>query len=165
MEEEKSIFDHLRKREIPMPDPSYFEALASQIPLKKSGKAARIIPLRRIIIWSGAAAAAIVLAFFTLMPDSGKEVNLVAELQDLSHCDVYAYVEDHLEEFDTELIVSVLPEENVESVELPAAKESIPLHTEPLPETVDFNTLEQDDILDYLESIGLETTDLDDIEI
>jgi hypothetical protein len=93
------------------------------------------------------------------------EVNLIAALDELSDEEVIRYVENHLHEFDTELIVSVLPDENVESVELYAPEAQTPVSNEPQPTEVDFNSLEEDDILEYLESMGLERTDLEDLEI
>lgn len=165
MEDEKSIFNHLRPRKIETPDTAWFESLVEQIPAKNQVKPVRIISLQRsVLIWSLGAAAVLAIAVFNFVPDTNEEdLNLVAALQDIPDDDVYGYVESHLDEFDTELLIEVLPAEKVESVELDNPTEDLSLHSEPLPEEINFNSLEEEDILDYLESIGLEPTDLNHI--
>ena len=166
MESEKSIFDQIRKREIPTPDTAYFESLARKISENQADKNPIIINLRRrVIIWSMSAAAVIALVVFSIIPEPSEQVNLSASLQEISKEEVYAYINDHLDEFDAELITSTLPSENVGTIEFELPIIELPEKTESASEEINFDSVDDEDILEYLEIIGLDPVDLEEIEI
>jgi hypothetical protein len=117
MKSKKDLLDHLKPVKIDTPDSEFFETLASQIvkehPIVKR-KGNNNLRIMRMAL---AAAAVIVMAFvlmksFSIEPQStSPEKTLLSEIQDE---DIYAYVEEHIEEFSIEEITETLTEDDLD---------------------------------------------------
>src|SRR3989338_164891 len=156
------IFEYLQKRTIDTPNPEYFESMAQKILAEQNTPLKRVPYLKRIVLWSSAAAAAILL--FLLIPHNApsEKINLALELNALSKADVLSYVHEHLEEFDTDMLVDAVPSENIETISLITETES-PEYSVISQAPVNFDVLDTKDILEYLENEGLDIYDLDEI--
>ncbi len=163
METPKELFDHLKARPVETPDASYFEALAQAVIEQEKP---RVIPLyKRPIVWMTAAAAAIALLVIFRPADAPVEENVLLALNEISHEDVFNYVDEHIDEFEIEMLAEAIPSENIEPVSL-TTPEPVATPVETVPETtLDFDEINKDDILDYLESEGLDVYELDDTEL
>lgn len=162
MKTNSDIFEYLKKRKIDTPNPEYFESMSQKIIAEQSTPLRKVSSLKRIVLWSSAAAAAILL--FLMIPKDApvEKVNLAQELNALSDADVLSYVHEHLDEFDTEILVAAVPTENIETVSF--VTETEPIENSNISQTsINFDDLDKDDILEYLESEGLEIYDLDEI--
>ena len=117
MKSKKDLLDHLKPVKIDAPDSEFFETLASQVVkehpiVKRKGK-----NNLRIMRMALAAAAVIVMAFvlmksFSIEPQStSPEKTLLLEIQD---DDIYAYVEEHIDEFSIEEITETLTEDDLD---------------------------------------------------
>jgi len=117
MKSKKDILDHLKPIKIDAPDSEFFETLASQVVkehpiVKRKGK-----NNMRIMRMAMAAAAVLVLAFvlmksFSIEPQiKSPEKTLLWEIQD---DEIYAYVEEHIDEFSIEEITETLTEDDLD---------------------------------------------------
>ena len=116
MKSKKDILDHLQPIKIDAPDSEFFETLASQVVkehpiVKRKGK-----NNLRIMKMAMAAATVLVLAFvlmksFSIEPQSvNSEKPLLSEIQDEA---IFAYVDEHIDEFSIEEITETLSEEDL----------------------------------------------------
>jgi len=163
METKPDIFEYLKKREIETPNPEYFESIALKILAEQATPLKQVSPVKRIVLWSASIAATAMLIFL-LIPSNPpvEKVNLAFELNALSEVDVLSYVHDHLDEFDTEMLVAAVPVENIEAISLVPEIES-PEFTVISDAPINFDALDTKDILEYLENEGLDVYDLDEI--
>ena len=117
MKSKKELLDHLKPVKIDAPDSEFFETLASQIvkkhPIVKR-KGSNNLQIMRIVL----AAAAVVVIAFVLMKNfsiesqsTSLEKTFLSEIQDE---DIYAYVEEHIEEFSIEEITETLTEDDLD---------------------------------------------------
>ena len=116
MKSKKDILDHLQPIKIDAPDSEFFETMASQVVkehpiVKRKGK-----NNLRIMRMAMAAAAVLVLAFvlmksFSIEPQSvNSEKPLLSEIQDEA---IFAYFDEHIDEFSIEEITETLTEEDL----------------------------------------------------
>ena len=117
MKSKKDLLDHLKPVKIDAPDSEFFETLASQVVkehpvVKRKGE-----NNLRIMRMALTAAAVIVMAFvlmksFSIKPQSiSPEKTLFSEIQD---DEIYAYVEEHIDEFSIEEITEILTEDDLD---------------------------------------------------
>lgn len=117
MKSKKDLLDHLKPVKIDALDSEFFETLASQVVkehpvVKRKGK-----NKLRIMRMALTAAAVIVMAFvlmksFSIKPQSiSPEKTLFSEIQDDG---IYAYVEEHIDEFSMEEITEILTEDDLD---------------------------------------------------
>ena len=116
MKSKKDLLDHLKPVKIDAPDSEFFETLASQVVkehpiVKRKGK-----NNLRIMRTALAAAVVIVMAFVLIKSFSievqsvNMEKSLLSEIQDE---EIYAYVDEHIDEFSIEEITETLTEEDL----------------------------------------------------
>ena len=160
MNEEKDIFDFIEKRKVDVPDKAYFENLTQKI---VSSQKTRVIPFyKQPITWIGAAAA-VALIFMVVRFESPQEVvepNVLVALDDIPREDILAYVEDNIEDFDIDLISEYIPKSALESKRIEIENEEV--DGDPAIETISFDDITTDDILDYFEDEDIDFSDLDD---
>lgn len=162
MKTNTDIFEYLKKRTIETPNPEYFESLAQKIIAEQPTPLRRVSPIKRILLWSSAAAAILLVVLLIPNDAPAEKVNLALELNEIPEADVLSYVNEHLDEFETELLVAAVPNENIETVSL--VTETDPIDNSTISQTpVNFDALDTDDILEYLENEGLDIYDLDEI--
>ena len=116
MKSKKDILDHLEPIKIDAPDSEFFETLASQVVkehpiIKRKGK-----NNLRIMRMAMAAAAVLVLAFVLMknfsieVQNTNTEKPLLSEIQDEA---IFAYIDEHIDEFSIEEITENLTEEDL----------------------------------------------------
>jgi hypothetical protein len=164
----------LKPRKTPIPDASYFEALAnSVIDSQKEKELAtpnktKIVPLyKRRSLWIGAAAAVFIAGI--LIVNFNKTVEIDSDpllaLNGVSSNDVYDYIDENIEDFETDLIVEVLNESSVDDMSFVKVEtaESIPEETDiATSEPISFDDIDSDDILDYFNEEGIDSEDFED---
>ena len=151
MKKGKDILDHLRPEKIKTPDNDFFEALASKIAVKHPINRNRNRILPRVIGMSFAAAAVLIIDV-VLFKDFSQPVAKTkvdkALFADINDEEIYAYVDEHLDDFSIEEI-----EERFSSEELVYIDVEIGLDL--------FSDISKDEIMDYIEN---ENIDLDEFE-
>lgn len=180
MEEKNDIFDHLKPGKTPVPDASYFEALANSViesqqeNQPETKKETKIIPLyKRPITWIGAAAAIFIAGM--LIVNFNKTVETDSDpllaLTEVSSDDVYNYIDENIEDFETDLIVEALSQSDVDEMSFtePEKKESDSEEEETntnttTTETISFDDIDTDDILQYFNEQGFDSEDFEEDE-
>ena len=158
MEPNKDIFDHLNLGEVETPDTSYFEQLAKNV---VESQQLKIIPLyKKPIIWIGTAAA-IFAIMFVLNIGENSEQNVLLALNDIPTEEVFAYIDEHIEDFDTDLISEVLEEENINPVDF--IEENLSAQPEIENTDLDFENINTEEILEYLQEEAIDLNDEDEI--
>lgn len=169
MSEEKNILDHIKPRKVEVPDQSYFKALANEIIEKESDSSKVIQMWRKPVIWiTSAAAVSALIIFSTQFYKPQNETDLLLALNEISNEEIFSYIDENIEEFDTELIASFV-DDNDESISFatePNYTDSTQVKKDPktndtniLPESID-----RDAILDYLEDQEINVDELSDDE-
>jgi hypothetical protein len=176
MEEKNDIFDHLKPRKTQVPDASYFEALANSVIESQQEKAVapkeetKIIPLyKRPVVWLGAVAAVFIAGILIVNFSKTTEIDSdpLLALNEVSSEAVYSYIDENIEDFETELIVEAMEETDVEEMSFVVVEPEV---TEPAPEEMDiavaepisFDEIDSDDILDYFNEEGIDSEDFED---
>lgn len=179
MEEKNDIFDHLKTRKTPIPDASYFEALANSVidsqkeKESTAPKETKIIPLyKRPALWIGAVAAIFIAGILminfgnTTMTDSDP----MLALNDVSSNEVYNYIDENIDDFDTDLIVEAMNESIVDEISFtedekeksePTSEKTEVVATEP----ISFDEIDANDILEYFNEEGIDSEDLEDEDL
>lgn len=166
MEEKKDIFDHLKPRETSVPDASYFEAMAKSV--VKSQKKTPIIQLyKRPIVWIGAVAAVFIAGILIVNFNNTKETDSdpLLALNTISSDELYQYIDENIDDFDTELIVEVMNESSVDEMTInePEPNESTKtIIQETTAEAISFDDVDSEDILQYLNNEGIDSDDFED---
>ena len=168
MEEQKDIFDFIEKRKVKTPEKSYFENLSKQIIDSQKPQKTKIIPLyKRPLTWISAAAA-VVLVVITLNLDGPKPdvvsetVEVVEGLMDIPREDILAYVDENIEDFDIELIAEFIPENQLNDDYFDLEHQLHDPKDEDLVESISFDNITREDILEYLKDEDLDFSDLED---
>ncbi|MFK7784036.1 MAG: hypothetical protein AB8B56_02910 [Crocinitomicaceae bacterium] len=176
MEEKNDIFDHLKPGKTPVPDASYFEALANSViesqqeNKPETQKETKIIPLyKRPVVWIGAAAAIFIAGILIMNFDRTTETDSdpILALTEVSSSDVYDYIDENIEDFETDLIVEALSDSDVEEMSFTDVEISEPTPEETdiaIAEPISFDEIDSDDILDYFNEEGIDSEDFDEDE-
>jgi len=174
MEEKKDIFDHLKHKKSPVPDASYFESLANSVidSQKKTTieapKKSKVIPLYKgLALWIGAAAAVLIAGILIVNFNNTTELESGSLLafNELSSNEIYDYIDENIEDFDTDLIVEVLNETTVDEMSVADAETTEIPSTETnltIVDPISFDDIDADDILDYFNDEGINLEDLED---
>jgi hypothetical protein len=158
MKENEDIFDHLKKRKIETPSKDYFEALTDSIIAKQT----KVIPIgRKILYWSATAAAILVIGFVFFNFPNKTKTNILAQLEDVSTEDLIAYVDANINDFDTDQIGETLSDQEIDKLDEEYNLEMSDISLIESSESISFDNIDEQEILDYLE---LEDIDLDDLE-
>ncbi len=161
MKENEDIFEHLKKRKIETPSKDYFDALAASV-LEKESKETKVIPIgRKIFYWATAAAAILVIGFFLFNIPQQTETNILAQLDDVSTEELIAYVDENIDDFDTDQLGETLSDEEIDKLDEELSLEMSDISYVESSESISFEDIDEQDILDYLE---LEDIDLDELE-
>ena len=161
MKENEDIFDHLKKRKIETPSKDYFDALAASV-IKQELKETKVIPIGQKILYRSTAAAAILLiGLFLFNTPHQQERNILAQLDDVSTEELISYVDENIDDFETEQLGETLSDEEIDKLDEELSIEMLDISYVESSESISFNDVDEQDILDYLE---LEDIDLDELE-
>ena len=166
MKEKNDIFDHLKPRETPIPDASYFEAMAKSV--IESQKEIQIIPLyKRPVVWIGAVAAIFIagILLVNFSATSENNSNPLLALNDVSSDELYKYIDENIDDFETDLIAEALNESSVDEMNYIEAVSSEQIETKPTQtreEPISFEEIDSDDILNYFNEEGIDSEDFED---
>jgi hypothetical protein len=178
--EEQHIIDELKKRPAEVPGEDYFAGLKSDIlqrikvtdtqsppPQSPSKGGSRTIPLYRKTWFQIAAAASVVLIVSLFALNTSEERGTqVAQAQQpdwnsVSQEEVLAYIQENIDDFETEAIAQQLDSIPAWSVGEELAVNEAPVTTKAAQQKADkydelFRDIDQEDILEYLEDEELE---------
>lgn len=156
MEENKNILDFIQNKKVEQPNAAYFEKLAQEVISTQEIKK----PIfKKVFIWVAAAAAIAVAVFVFNYPQTSNSENPLIALQSIPTQTIEEYIELNIEEFEEELIAEFVEVENL------SVLENLVLESEPQENTtanINFDNIDKQDILDYLDREGLDTEDLED---
>ncbi|MCJ8291851.1 MAG: hypothetical protein HRT58_17445 [Crocinitomicaceae bacterium] len=165
MEEKNDIFDHLKPRKTPIPDASYFESMAKSV---IESQKAPIIPLyKRPVVWISAVAAIFIAGIMIVNFSTTSDINSdpLLALNDVSSDELYAYIDENIDDFETDLIVEALNESSVDEMNFiePEPAEQIEVKAEKTdPESISFDEVDSKDILDYFNEEGIDSDEFED---
>jgi hypothetical protein len=145
MKKEKDILDHLSPEKINTPDNEFFESLSTKVAKQNPRPHIKTRVLTKIISMSLATAAVLLIAFvlFKDFTQPIKELKVEQDiLFDVNDEEIYAYVDEHLDDFTTEEIEESFSDDIGSELDL-------------------FSNISQDEIMDYIEN---ENIDLDEFE-
>lgn len=177
MDKEKDIFDQLKARKTPMPDASYFASMAQSVIDSQKGTDApkkeepRIIPMyKRPIVWIGtvaaiAAAFVVGLLIVNFNQHSTEESNPLMALNEIPSTEVYEYIDENIDDFDTDLIVDALDASSINNITLVDEVEEPETTTESTQtntEKISFDDIDTEDIINYLNEEGISSEDFDE---
>lgn len=156
MEQKKDIFDFLKVNKTEAPASDYFENLVTNTLAAKKSKAI-IIPLyKKPIVWLTAVAAVLIAVLITnAFRPSDEEQHVLVAMNDLSKSEINKYIEENIDDFDTDLISEFISFEQIE--------DSNSVKTDNTPITID--ELTDEDILEYFNDEGIDIYELSDDEI
>ncbi|MFZ9028361.1 MAG: hypothetical protein ACO2Z9_05055 [Crocinitomicaceae bacterium] len=161
MKENEDIFGHLKKRKIETPSKDYFDALTASI-IEQESNETKVIPIgRKIFYWSTAAAAILVVGFFLFNIPQQTETNILAQLDDVTTEELIAYVDENIDDFDADQLGETLSDEEIEKLDEELSPEMSDISYVESSESISFDDIDEQEILDYLE---LEDIDLDELE-
>lgn len=165
MKDEKDIFDHLKPKGFEMPDKAYFEQLTKNVIESQQPVKPKVVPFyRKPVTWISAAAAVAIAIFITFTFSGNVETSndpLLA-LNEITQDEIIAYVDQNIDEFETESIAEIVPESSIDPSEL-IPEEVVEETTQTIePEVVSLDEIDQEEILEYLEVEGLDPSDLED---
>lgn len=157
-QKQNNILDHLKVKRVEVMPEAYFVDLANKSIKKKS----KIISLR-MVIWSAAAAIALFLVCLRLL-NPGQTESKNYSFSEITSSEALAYVDEHINEFEDELIIDFIESE---LITLPEIVVEIETNKE---ETVseDIESLDEIDtesILEYLMYEGIENDEIDEYEL
>ena len=151
MKKEKDILDHLSREKINTPDNEFFESLSAKVARQNPRPHFKTRVFTKIISLSLATAAVLLIAFVLFKDFTQPIKDLKAEkdiLFDVNDEEIYAYVDEHLDDFTIEEIEESFRTEELEYDDIGGELDL-------------FSNISQDEIMDYIES---ENIDLDEFE-
>lgn len=171
METNKNIVDFMKPRERESISDNYLNGLVSNVMATvQQQETVKIIPFyKKTVFWLSNVAAVIVLVI--LIQFNRQSTTVVCDFDSVSETELLAYVEDNIEDFDQELLMHYvsLKKENVfmdekmdkpENVSSDVSKTHTELTKESKFDKNQFNEINKEDILDYLEEEELNYDDL-----
>ncbi len=161
MNEEKHMDDILKKQERPEIPEKYFESFHDQL-MQKISSESKVIPLyKRPAVWISSIAATIlvIIGFSLFNPSDNKP--LIA-MEDLSNEEVYRYIDENIDAFDSELIQEVLYAERFTEEPGDSLKKKSNAATSPDKKAVSFEELSREDILKYLQQEELTIEEIEE---
>ena len=163
METKKDIFDYLKPRKKIVPDQSYFDQLSANVLAHEKVK---VVPLyRKPIFWLSSAAAAItIIMLVNIKTEIPNSVNPMIALNEISSEELFAYVNDNIEDFDTEMLTEIIPSDNIEEIDL-VATDKIVVDEVPSETELNFDSIQQEEILEYILNEEIDIYDIEEIFI
>lgn len=148
-----------------MPDAGYFEQLANNvIDQREKGK---IIPLyKRPSVWLTSAAAIFLATLMVVnIGEQPNEQDVLFSMNDLQQDEILSYVDENIDEFDTEMICEVIHEDSLEvtnMIEEDITEQTANDNTVDVSADLNFDDIDMNDILDYLDNEGIDPDELND---
>lgn len=160
MKESKDIFDQLKKREIETPSKDYFDGLVNSI-LEQESQPKIISIQRKLFVWVSSAAAVLLVAFLLIDRQTIQTTDILAELNNISTEELLAYMDENIDEFETDLIVESLTDEELSALDEEITSELSEITYLETKKDIQFENISPTEIDEYLE---LEDLDVDDLE-
>jgi len=162
MDKQNNIFDYLKVNKPQVPNKDYFEQLANNV--MKSQKI-KVIPIyKKPVTWLSMAAASVAIMFLLGVFNSNpQETNVLLALNEVSVNEIETYIYDNINDFDTDAIINLIEEENIEAEEEKVSIEPI-IETTISEKPISLDNIEKEDILEYFELEGINLEDLGDDE-
>lgn len=157
-QKQNNILDHLKVKRVEVMPEAYFVDLANKSIKKKS----KIISLR-IVIWSAAAAIALFLVSLPLL-NPGQTESKNYSFSEITSSEALAYVDEHINEFEDELIIDFIESELITLPEIVVKIETNKEET--FSEAIEsLDEIDTESILEYLMYEGIENDEIDEYEL
>lgn len=157
-QKQNNILDHLKVKRVEVMPEAYFVDLANKSIKKKS----KIISLR-IVIWSAAAAIALFLVSLPLL-NPGQTESKNYSFSEITSSEALAYVDEHINEFEDELIIDFIESELITLPEIVVEIETNKEET--FSEAIEsLDEIDTESILEYLMYEGIENDEIDEYEL
>lgn len=172
METKKDPFEHIKVTKPNGPGPDYFEKLKAELMVEigKEPKAPVRTLVQRPFFWVISAAASIVL-LFAIHSALNEPLDAAVSFSSLSDEEILAYVDENIDDFDEEMIAEAynsmilektLAEGDTTKKRTVTVKEVPAAANQPATQ-VTFETLSEEDILNYLNSQELTEEELEEM--
>lgn len=161
MDKQNNIFDHLKVNNTQIPNKEYFEQLTNNV---IESQRVKVIPIyKKPVTWLSMAAASVgVLFLLGIFKSNPQETNALLALNNVPVIEIEAYIYNNINDFDTDAIINLIEEENIEAKE---EKESETITETTISEKpISLDNIEKEDILEYFELEGIDLEDLGDDE-
>lgn len=171
METNKNIVDFMKPRERESISDDYLNGLVSQVmSAVKEERPIKIVPFyKKTVFWFSNVAAVILI--FVLIQFNNQPDQIVCDFDSVSQSELLAYIDDNIEDFDQDLLLTHVPEKSLVVSTRESILQEIKFeNTKATPEKDmqkttsfdldQFNTIKKEDILDYLEEEELNYEDL-----
>jgi hypothetical protein len=162
METKKDIFDYLKPRKKIVPDQSYFNQLVANV---LETEKVKVVPLyRKPIFWLSSAAATIaIILLVNIETEIPNSVNPMIALNEISSEELFTYVNDNIEDFDTEMLTDIIPSDNIEEIDL-VATDKIVVDEVSSETELNFDNIQEEDILEYILNEEIDIYDIEELE-
>jgi len=77
---------------------------------------------------------------------------------------LFAYVNDNIEDFDTEMLTEIIPSDNIEEIDL-VATDKIVVDEVPSETELNFDNIQEEEILEYILNEEIDIYDIEEIFI
>ncbi|MGB0915385.1 MAG: hypothetical protein ACPGVI_04890 [Crocinitomicaceae bacterium] len=161
MKNEKDIFDFIKSVKTEEPSAEYFNNLADKIIADNKTK---VIPLhKKPFFWLSSAAAIAIVLFSVIKFNNATEIEspTLLAFNEVDNVEIFQYIDENIEEFDTELIAELIPESKLEvtkSVQPDTGTEEIQESSS----VVSLDEITNEEILEYLNDEEIELSDLEE---
>lgn len=152
MKKEKDILDHLSPEKINTPDNDFFQSLATKVAKENPNPHVKNRILTKIISFSLATAAVLLIAFvlFKDVTQPAKKLKVDQDLLfDVNDEEIYAYVDEHLDDFTIEEIEESFSSEELVYDDIESGMDL-------------FSNISQDEIMDYIENENIDLNEFED---
>ena len=162
MATKKDIFDYLKPRKKIVPGQSYFDQLAANV---LETEKVKVVPLyRKPIVWLSSAAAAIAIVMLVnIKTEIPNLVNPMIALNEISSAELFTYINDNIEDFDTEMLSEIIPSDNIEEIDL-IATDKIVVDELSSETDLNFDAIQQEEILEYILNEEIDIYDIEELE-
>ena len=91
-----------------------------------------------------------------------EQIDSLIAMKNVSNEEILNYVDEHIDDFDTELICEAIHEDSLKITTIDSSVDKIDQDISEVNTSIDFDDISTDDILNYIENQGLDIDDLDD---
>jgi hypothetical protein len=165
MQEDKDIFKNIQPKKRVEIDDSYFDNLTSNIIVNSGISHPKIVQsvFKRKVFWVASVAAIFIVILITRSIDYKASNDL--SFKSVSKSELFAYVDNNIEDFDTEILSNYCKEDPTDSLKLKTTiiQEIAPVLTNENIEEM-FEGLNEEDILKYFEKNSIEVEEIEEDE-
>ncbi len=165
MDKNQDILSKLKYKQPASPGTTYFEELAASI--HHSESKTKVVPLyKKQWVYIGLTVAASLVLFFSIYSDKPTDnVVLADELSHVEQDQVLAYIDEHIDDFDVELLGEFVIDLEISEELMPATQVEINTeNTEDISFEKQIDEINKEEILEYFNEQGIDPGDTDEFD-